>query len=201
MKKVIILLLLVSTSISAQMTVAVTGGVNYSNYSTILFENNFYPYNNYKYLTLANLGFELNYSKNNFILGAGLTYSNRGSRVYGTFFENQYLYYTNDYLELPLKISYSYCKRKFDSGFGLVLHNRLNTGFIRVGDGNQAFGLDLRLTSSWNLNRYLAIVPSYTFGNLDKTISNTKNVFVHHVFALNLRYTFMRLSKSNFLLN
>ncbi|MEP7196005.1 MAG: outer membrane beta-barrel protein [Saprospiraceae bacterium] len=193
MKKVIILLLLVSSTISGQISIAVTGGLNYTNTSSNLFE---YEYSGLikvnKFQTFGNFGFELNYFRANLKIGTGLAYSNRGTREYNAYVKNYTHVYRSDYIELPIQLSYSYCKRKFDSGIGFGLHYKLNTG-IMLDDYNRLFGLDFRLSSSWNLNRHLAIVPSYTFGNLDKYVSNTKNVYLHHVFALNLRYTFKHL--------
>ncbi|MEP7197424.1 MAG: hypothetical protein ABI851_12960 [Saprospiraceae bacterium] len=200
MKIILIISILSCVKLSAQLNIAVTGGLNYSNVNSILFGKNYYNELNkyYKYQAFGNLGIEMTFMNKRFSYGAGLIYSYRGTRDYYVpliFFRNGYAIDMSGYLELPLKINYNYFKQIFDSGIDVILHKRVYDGVSYYNERNKLYGLDVRISSSWNINRYLAIVPSYTFGNLDKYIANTYGNFLHHVFALNLRYTFMHLNK------
>lgn len=196
MKTLILLFILSCADVSAQLNLALTGGINYSNVNSILLGRDYYiRYNNYyKYQIFENLGFEARFKKNNYIYATGFSYSYRGARDYYVVNAINPKGYDIDmagYIEIPLQINYSYYKNKFEGGLGIILHKRVYDGVHYYEERNKLYGLDIRVSSSWNINRSLAIVPSYTFGNLDKYIANTYGNFIHHVFALNLRYTFL----------
>lgn len=198
MKAIILLVILSCADLSAQLNMSLTGGINYSNVNSILFGKDYFnEYNHYyKYQLFENLGFEISFKRNNYIFLSGLSYSYRGARDYNIIKAISKIGYDIDmsgYLEIPFQINYSYFKNKFDSGLGIIFHKRVYDGVHYYDERNNLYGFDFRVSSSWNINRSLAIVPSYTFGNFDKYFTNTYGNFLHHVFALNLRYTFLHL--------
>lgn len=196
MKIIILVLTLTCSELIAQFNVTLTGGINYATVNSILFGRRYYNMYNqyYKYQIFENLGFEIIYKRRNYIFLTGMSYSYRGARDYYVVNAINPKGYDIDmagYIEIPLQINYSYYKNKFEGGLGIILHKRVYDGVHYYDERNKLYGLDIRVSSSWNINRSLAIVPSYTFGNLDKYIANTYGNFIHHVFALNLRYTFL----------
>lgn len=196
MKIIILVLTLTCSELIAQFNVTLTGGINYATVNSILFGRSYYNMYNqyYKYQIFENLGFEIIYKRRNYIFLTGMSYSYRGARDYYVVNAINPKGYDIDmagYIEIPLQINYSYYKNKFEGGLGIILHKRVYDGVHYYDERNKLYGLDIRVSSSWNINRSLAIVPSYTFGNLDKYIANTYGNFIHHVFALNLRYTFL----------
>lgn len=189
------------SELSAQFNISVTGGLNYSRFNSILWGRKYFNEFDkfYKFQVFPNLGFEISYKKNNFSYMTGLSYSYRGTRDYYVFpplFKNGFAFDIDGYIEVPLQVSYHYFKNHFSSGVGIVLHDRLYNGSGYSTEVNKIYGIDLRVTSSWNIDKHFAIVPSFTLGNFDKYVSNTFGNFLHHVFALNLRYTFYSTDKN-----
>jgi hypothetical protein len=197
MRNIIFLILLNCIGLSAQISITATVGANYSKFNSILFGREHYNAVNkyYRYQLLPNLGIELSYQKNKFVYLTGVSYSYRGGRDYNVhkfLAKNGYDIDISGYIEIPLQLSYSYYKNKISSGLGIILHKRVYTGSHYYEERNKLYGLDFRLTSTWNINRRFAITPAYTLGNFDKYLSNTKGNFLHHVFSLNLKYTFLK---------
>ncbi len=179
-----------------QLNFAVTGGINISKFNSILWGRDYYNlYQSYlKYHWFPNLGFEIMYTRDKFKYLTGVSYSYRGGRDYAVpkvFFSDGYVIDMNGYLEVPIQVYYSYYRYIYEIGLGIVLHKRVETLSAYYDERNKYFGFDLRFSHSWNMNRSLAISTSYTLGNLDKYIHNTYGNFLHHVFAINLRYTFL----------
>jgi hypothetical protein len=199
MRKILFLLLINCVGLSAQFRISGTVGANYSKFNPILFGKEYYNDVNkyYKYQLFPNLGIELSYQRNQFIYLTGISYSYRGGRDYNIpnqIWKSRYLIDINGYIEIPLQVSYSYFQDKLSSGLGVILHKRTYTGTSYYEERNKFYGLDFRVTSAWNINRRFAISPAYTLGNLDKYILNTKGNFLHHVFSLNLKYTFVKVN-------
>ncbi|MGB3132669.1 MAG: hypothetical protein WBB26_13410, partial [Saprospiraceae bacterium] len=131
------------------------------------------------------------YSKNYWRLKSGIFLSYRGFiDTYDIIYPSNTLYY-----ELPVEFSYLYCRKKIESGLGLVFHRRNNDGFEYFGERNKPYGLGIRASSMFHLTNRIGIKPSYTFGNVDKYLLNNYRNFLHHVFALNVVYDFYRFGK------
>ena len=197
MKNVIFLFIFYSIGLSAQINISASIGANYSKFNSILFGREYYNAVNkyYKYQLFPNIGIDISYEKNKFIYLTGVYYSYRGGRDYNVpnfIFQNGYDIDISGYVEIPLQVSYSYLNNKLNSGLGILLHKRVYTGSHYYEERNKLYGLDLRFTSTWNINRRFALSPAYTLGNFDKYISNTRGNFMHHVFSLNVKYTFLK---------
>ena len=126
------IILLTSLNLSGQGNIFLLGGINISNFNSILFGKEYFTkYNSYyKYTYLSNFGVGLSFEKNCFIYSTSISYSNRGFRNYDVplkFFKvGEYFLEYNSYLELPFTVSYSYFNKKFEAGLGLVAHKILN---------------------------------------------------------------------------
>ncbi len=202
MKKILLLIFFHSANLSAQLNFSVTGGVNYSKFNSILFGRTYYDVYNkyYKFIAWPNLGIEVSYLSKKFKYLTGISYSYRGTYDYFDplqIYKNNYDFDINGYVEIPLQMHYTFYKNKLETGLGIVMHKRVYNGSHYYDERNKFYGLDLRVNACWNINRSLALVPSYTFGNFDKYIHNTYGNFLHHVFALNLRYTFLHCHSKN----
>ena len=202
MKKIIFLFFLTCTELSelsAQFNLSLSAGVNYSNFNTILFGKVYYDlfqkYN--KFIFLPNLGVELTYTTNKYKIRSGIFLSQRGFKDTGVpgFIKDPYIADYASYIEIPVEFSYLYCRKKIESGLGLVFHRRNNDGFEYYGERNKPYGLGIKVTSMFHVTKRIGIKPSYTFGNVDKYILNTYSNFLHHVFAMNVVYDFYRFGK------
>lgn len=199
MKNIVLFICLSCYMTNAQVNLAFSVGANYSNFSCILFGKEYYDlfqkYN--KFIFLPNLGVELAYTSNKYKIRSGIFLSQRGFKDYGVpgFIKDAYIADYASYIEIPVEFSYLYCRKKIESGLGLVFHRRNNDGFEYFGERNKPYGLGIRASSMFHLTNRIGIKPSYTFGNVDKYILNTYSNFLHHVFALNVVYDFYRFGK------
>jgi len=144
-----------------------------------------------KYTLFYNLGIGLNYQMGKYHLSSGTTISERGNRVNSYAPDGSDHYYNNQtFLEFPIVVSYSIFKNlKF--GLGLQAAIRLGTNITVVGEHDQNKCLDFKALVDYNLSKRFSINSSYVFGNIDKLIRNTKDTYLHSVFALNLNVTIL----------
>jgi len=180
--------------LTAQLNISFTIGANYSNANTILYGQDYYNefQKYYKYKPAGNLGFEVSYIKNRCIFLTGLSFSIRAWESsllkVPPFDFNKYLF--NQYFEWPIQFGINFYNNKFNSSIGLVCTNRYQESDHEYYERNNFYGLDARVSSSWNITKKHAIVFSYTYCNLDDYLSNAESLYTFNSFALNYRYTF-----------
>ncbi|MEI2695303.1 MAG: hypothetical protein V9E90_09555 [Saprospiraceae bacterium] len=198
MKKLIIyFILLISTkSLYGQFNLKFTVGSNLSNYDLRMispsFKDAYQKYYKYRFLYNGGLGVEY-ITKSNISILSGLIISYRGSKDYAyppPF--RDYILSEYTFLELPILVSYSIKSKLVSIGTGVNLNKRLGSNGIRYGEYNRPYGLDLKCFINYNFYKRLEAQLSYTFGNYDKMLFGHQDVYLHHVFAVNIQYTFWR---------